>query len=309
MDTILQIPAKLIKNFELIQPVKLSEDELTTIVDYICLTRDAQETKQLFDVFYFNLLCLRNNFTLYAGDTVEKLPNCPEYSSENIAVNALVINLISSAKTLVERLRGDVGRWLDKNGTNEDTFNEYVRNIYDESMVYRILMNLRDFAQYGNLPVSLKDGRYSFDISQILETPHFKLNKQVQTDMNNFLSNFNPSEKVACLALTITISDFVVKVIDIYRKFLFYIKDYISSSYRKIQKMIELNPTIICNTHEAFKGYIIFSAEGMYHALNPNDNPNKMICEYVKDIADIFRDEKKSFDELNSLFISCQKES
>ena len=102
MDTNVQIPAKFVENLESIQPAELSDDELTIIVDYICLTRDAQETKQLFDVFYFNLLCLRNNFTLYAGDTVEKLPNCPSYSSENIAVNALVINLVSSAKTLLQ---------------------------------------------------------------------------------------------------------------------------------------------------------------------------------------------------------------
>ena len=67
--------------------------------------------------------------------------------------------------------------------------------------------------------------------------------------------------------------------------------------------MIELNPAIICNTHEAFKGYIIFPNEEMYHAFAPKDNPNKMISEYSKDIADIFKNEKKAFDELRSSFI------
>ena len=298
MDTTEQIPASLIENLDSIQPAELSDDELTTIENYICLTRDAQETKQLFDVFYFNLLCLKNSFILYARDTVKKLPNCPECNSESIALNALVINLISSAKTLVESLRAAAIRWFEKDKDNKDKFNIYVSNVYDNSIVYRILMNLRDFAQHGDLPVSLKEGRYSFDIYQILTTPHFNLNKQVKEDMNKFLSNFDPSKEVACLALTITIADFVVKVIDIYREFLSSIKGSVSSSYSRIQEMVKLKPSIICNTHEDFKGYIFYSVENVYHVFNPKDNANKMIREYEKYTADILNDEKKAFDEL-----------
>lgn len=307
MDTEMLIPAKFIDDIELIQPADLSNDELNIIKNYIELTRDVQETKQLFDVFYFNLLCLRNNFTFYAGDTVEKLPNCPESSSETIAVNALVINLISSAKTLVEALRTTAIRWLEKDEEKKDKFNIYVSDVYDKSCVYRILMNLRDYAQHGSLPVSQKEGRYSFDVSQILDTPHFNLNKQVIFDMEGFLSNFDSSEVIACLALTITIADFVVKVVDIYRKFLFYIKRNVSSSYIKIQKMITLKPTIICDTHQYFKGFIIFLDGDTYHAFDPNGNPNKMIIEYDKYTAEIFKDEKNAFDKLYSKSISLSK--
>ena len=300
MDTATQIPAKFIENIELIQPADISDDELNIIKDFIELTCDVQETKQLFDVFYFNLRSLRNDFTLYAGDTVEKLPNCPESSSETIAVNALVINLISSAKTLVEALRTTAIRWLEKDEGKKDEFNIYVSGIYDKSSVYRILMNLRDYAQHGSLPVSQKEGKYSFDLSQILDTPHFNLNKQVISDMKGFLSNFDSSEVIACLALTITIADFVVKVVDIYRNFLFYIKGNVSSSYAEIKKIITLKPNIICDAHPVLEGYIIYSEKDTYHAFDPNDNPNKMINEYDKYIADIFKEEKIAFDNLCS---------
>ena len=307
MDTATQIPAKFIENIELIQPADISDDELNIIKNYIELTRDVQETKQLFDVFYFNLLSLRNDFTLYAGDTVEKLPNCPESSSETIAVNALVINLISSAKTLVEALRTTAIRWLEKDEGKKDEFNIYVSGIYDKSSVYRILMNLRDYAQHGSLPVSQKEGKYSFDFSQILNTPHFRINGQVKTDMEEFLSTFDSSEVIACLALTITIADFVVKVVDIYRNFLFYIKGNVSSSYAEIKKIITLKPNIICDAHRYFKGFIIFLDEDTYHAFDPNDNPNKMITEYDKYTAEIFKDEKNAFDKLYSKSISLSK--
>mgnify|MGYP004653651991 CR=1 FL=1 len=307
MDTTTQIPANFIDNIESLQIAKLSDDELSTIDNFIYLTRDAQETKQLFDIFYFNLLCLRNNFVLYAGDTVKKSPNCPEYSSENIAVNALVINLISSAKTLAESLRTVAIRWFKKDEENRDSFNIYVSDVYDKSIVYRMLMNLRDFAQHGNLPVSQKEGRYSFDIFQILATPHFNLNKQVEADMNEFLSNFDQSEVTACLALTITIADFTVKVIDIYRQFLTYMKENISSAYNKIQQMIKINPTIVCNTHEILNGYIIYFIGNECHAFNPTDNPNKMIYEYDKYTADIYEDEVKALKALKRGFKNCSK--
>ena len=54
MDTTAQIPSNFIDNLDSMQVAELSDYELTIINDFICLTRDAQETKQLFDVFYFN---------------------------------------------------------------------------------------------------------------------------------------------------------------------------------------------------------------------------------------------------------------
>lgn len=298
MDTTLQIPASLISGLDSLYVAELTDNELNTINDFISLTRDAQETKQLFDVFYFNLLCLRNSFILYAGDTVESLPSCPEYNSENIAVNALVINLISSAKTLAECLRNTAIRWFEKDKENNDAFNVYVSSVYDESIVYRMLMNLRDFAQHGNLPVSQKEGRYSFDLYQILNTPHFNLNKQVKEDMNDFLSKFEPSEEIACLALTITIADFTVKVIDIYRKFLTHIKENISLSYDKVQQMIKANPSIVCRTHESLNGFVIYYIDDECHAFNPTDNPNMLIDEYDKYTMYIYENEKNALDDL-----------
>ncbi len=302
MDTILQIPSNFIKDFDLIQPASLNADESKTVMQHIGLTRDVKESKQLFDIFYFNLLCLRNNFTLYAGDTVERLSSCPDYASENISVNALVINLISSAKTLVEFLRTSAREWFEKDSNGKDKFGIYVSEIYDKSSNYRILMNLRDFAQHGSLPVSCKEGRYSFDIYQILTAPYFSLNKQVKTDMEDFLSKFDLSKNVPCLALTFTIADFVVMVTEVYRTFLSFIKKCISSSYSQVRDMIKSNPSLLCNNHTLFEGNIIFVLDNMYHAFDTRDDSNLMVIEHEKTIADIYKTEKNSFEALKSSF-------
>ena len=51
----------------------LTTDEHTLLVDYIALTRDIIEANQLFEVFYFNLLNLRNSFILHSDDEISSL--------------------------------------------------------------------------------------------------------------------------------------------------------------------------------------------------------------------------------------------
>lgn len=70
MDTLTSIPASFIKDFSSLHVADLTTDEHTLLVDYIALTRDIIEANQLFEVFYFNLLNLRNSFILHSDDEI-----------------------------------------------------------------------------------------------------------------------------------------------------------------------------------------------------------------------------------------------
>lgn len=70
MDTLTRIPASFIKDFSSLHVADLTTDEHTLFVDYIALTRDIIEANQLFEVFYFNLLNLRNSFILHSDDEI-----------------------------------------------------------------------------------------------------------------------------------------------------------------------------------------------------------------------------------------------
>lgn len=70
MDTLTSIPASFIKDFSSLHVADLTTDEHTLLVDYIALTRDIIEANQSFEVFYFNLLNLRNSFILHSDDEI-----------------------------------------------------------------------------------------------------------------------------------------------------------------------------------------------------------------------------------------------
>ena len=307
----MNIPANLVDDFDSLHLADLTDDERSLLISYIALTRDITESNQLFEVFYFNLLHMRNSFVFNMNDTVFKTEHCPDYKSEFIAVNSQVINLISSARTLIEFLRETANRWLgnskDKNEKYKDKYNVYIKEIYDTSFNYRLLYNLRNYMQHGYLPVSFKEGKYSFDVNQILDTPHFNIKGQLKTDVENFIEKLEiPGETIACLSLTLTIADFTVKVTDIYRKFLFYIQKSVSSIYDEVKKLIKDKPSIVCDYNETFKGYIIYDVdEHRYHCFYSKDNPNVMMSNYEKRVADIYKDEKQAYDDLYKHLTIC----
>lgn len=308
MDTLTNIPASMINDFDSLHVADLTEEERSLIINYVGLTRDVTEAQQLFDAFYFNMLNMRNLFVFNANDTVTRTEYCLNCDSDFIAVNSLVVNLISSARTLTEFLRARAAKWLENSEFQEDKskdeFNIYASQIYNTSFVYRLLINLRNYMQHGYLPVSFKEGRYSFDINQILSPPHFKINGKLKSDMKNFIDACeNPGENIACISLTLTIADFSVKVIDIYNKFLFYIKSCVFSSYNDVKQLIQTKPSIVCDYHEGLNGFIIYDLdERAYQVLNPNENPNDIINIYEKRVSAIYNDEKIAFDELLGSF-------
>lgn len=291
MDSIKHIPKNLIEGFESLHSIELTDEERAVLTGYLDLTRDVIEANQLFEVFYFNFQNLINSFELKLNDTVVRKEHCPPYDSEIIAVNALIINLISSAKTLTEFLRT----------TNKsDEFNQEVSKIYDSNYGYRVLINLRNFMQHGHLPVSFQENRYCFDFKQILKAPHFNFNAQLVEDMRSFLDILETPEKpLANLALTITLANFVVQVIDIHRKYLFYIQKDISLSYEKFQKIISDNPKLVCDYNATFNGYVLFDMDdNSIHALNSKDNPNISILNYYERLEKIYEEEKTELDSL-----------
>ena len=303
MDTLTNIPIGQIKRYNDLHVAKLTEEERTLLVNYVALTRDVTESNQLFEAFYFNLLSMRNSFVFFTNDTVKKTEHCPPYDCDFVAVNSLVINLISSAKILTEFLREAANTWLG-NSTDKykDKYNIYVSEIYDSSPNYRLLIKLRNYVQHGHFPVSFQGERFSFDVNQILDTPRFAMNVKLKIDIKNFIEKTNVSEDIIpCISLTLTIADFAVIVTDIYRKFLTYFQESVSLSYNNVKDLISHKPSIVCDYHEDFKGYIIYDYdidENRLHVFNPKQDPNNMINEYIKRSASIYENEKNEHDKL-----------
>ena len=304
MDTAKPIPINIVENSEDLHLANLTDSECSLINDYVLLTRDVIEANQLFESFYFSLLNLRNCFTLNSNDTIIRTDRCPDYGSDFVAINSLVICYISSAKTLTEFLRATAQVWL-KNDNNTDSFNLYCSQKYDNSFIYRLFINLRNYMQHGYLPISLNIDKYCFDLHQILNTPHFKIDGPLKKDIENFISRLDkPGDEIANLAMTHSLANFTIEVIDIYKHFLSCFKPVIQHSYDRFIKLISDKPSIVCDYHKQFKGFIIYKLDNKeLHAIDINDNPNSMIIGFQKYTSDIYFEEKQNYDELNKYFV------
>lgn len=91
MDTLTSIPASFIKDFSSLHVADLTTDEHTLLVDYIALTRDIIEANQLFEVFYFNLLNLRNSFILHSDDEISSLLVSVSTSGRFVSVSGRLV--------------------------------------------------------------------------------------------------------------------------------------------------------------------------------------------------------------------------
>jgi len=303
MDTEKRIPINKIENAGELHLANLTEDERSLINNYVLLTGNVVEANQLFDCFYFTLQNLRTCLTLNSNDIIIRTEHCPNYGTDFIAINSLVISFISSAKTLTEFLRIISKKWLGDNTTN--MFDIYCSEKYDNNYTYRLLINLRNYMQHGYLPVSLNSDRYCFDVHQILNASHFQVKSKLKADMENLIAKLDkPGDRIANLALTYSLAEFTVEIIDIFKYFLSCFKSVIHNSFSNLVKLIKDKPSILCDYHKDFNGYIFYSKENReLQAVDTNEDPNSMMTSIEKKVSNIYSEEKHNFDEMQKLFV------
>lgn len=83
---------------------KIEQSEIEIIDEYIEFTRHFQEINQLFHIFQVNMKQLILHYELLEDDTIIKKDKFDIEESDEIIINALFINYISSAKTFIESI-------------------------------------------------------------------------------------------------------------------------------------------------------------------------------------------------------------
>ena len=126
---------------------KLKEEELNLITKSVEYIRHFQEINQLFEIFATNTAILFHFYSLNSNNTIKRNNFLNDKYNDDITINTLIINYISSAKTFVESLEVFLNN--NSNENNIKQFKESLCKIYDENFSYRLLIRLRDFAQHG----------------------------------------------------------------------------------------------------------------------------------------------------------------
>lgn len=287
-------------NPESIKIPKLNEKEIDLIQEYIEFARHIQEIDQLFHIYKVNLDNLFINYEFINNDSFYKKNSKFKEKDDRIVINTLVINYISSAKTLIESINNFIRKKL-----GDEKYNMYKINclskIYDERFSYRLLIHLRDFAQHGHLPIHISlDNKCSFDLDHILNTPHFKHNEKLESEMKSISSriikDFGDNPRIM---FTRSIAEFEISVLEIYNYFIIEAILELQKLRKKFDDLINRRPDIIYKSEDALDGFILYTIiDGNVHCVDPRQNPIEMVENIRDDIKIELESLKKEFKEV-----------
>lgn len=224
----------------------LCDSDLAVVKRHVELTDHLMEIRELFSLFIYNLESIHDNYLLMSNGNITKNGKSADTYEDYIAVNALVINMISSARTLVESMEIFANNYKISEGDFSNKYLSYYHETYDNSFSYRLFIRLRDYSQHGHLPVARKAENYAIELYPILHTRHFRHNKAIGDEIDRLIEEI--IEKYAdtpTLSITITISEFTVSVLSIYQKFWSLVSPIIKTSVCRCNTIVSKNETNI----------------------------------------------------------------
>lgn len=247
---------------------------------FVSFSETLQNVHQFFEVFLFNLEQMDHFCIMYYNDEVIRKSDGKKV--DFIEINALFINVISAGKTLIDKIDNFFKTEVDEIRAKEFK-NNYLSKKYDDIFSYRFLLFLRNFAQHGNLPISRQpDGKYCFDLIQILATIHMKVSDQIKKSMQNVAQEI--TEKYMhepCVALTYTIDTYSLTVVELYYCFLKEIEKDCNDYYHTVQNILKENPQLIISKSNMLKDMVVFDYEdGILHFFSSHDNIKNTFIDY-----------------------------
>lgn len=256
-----------------------AKESLKAVVSF---SEALQNIQQLFELFLFKLDQLDNFCAMYYNDVIlRKTDGSP---ASLIEVNALLINVISAGKTLVEGLANFLEIEISEDRAR-DFKTACISKKYDEVFSYRFLYYLRNFAQHGHLPVSRNPvGRFCFDLAQILRAKHIKASSSVKDSMervyNEIIEKFEMEPRIA---FTMTLDSYTLTVVEIYYNFLKEIEADARVHHEQLQTIFRQHPEWICRDGGPLNNMVIFDVEeSMIHVLSAEGSFWNLFVEFKK---------------------------
>ena len=283
MDTQKRLLVESIPEFpdELMIP-EIDEETKLCLKKYLSYSETLQNIHQLFEVYLFNLNQIDDFCTMYYSDEIIRNYDGKEVGF--IEINALLINVISAGKTLIEGIEKFIKIEISKE--RADKFKkEIISKKYDDVFSFRFLNYLRNFAQHGNLPVSKSlEGKFCFDLSQIMATLHIPTSPSIKQSMEQVARDIIEKYKSEPrIDFTYTLDMYTLTVVELYYSFIKEIEEESYAHYNKIQEILIETPELIIQ-EEGMKDMVVFELEDdCLHMFSSKDNFRKMYDHYKKE--------------------------
>lgn len=203
------------------QKIPKFDEKSVYILTLIEVNRHLQEIEHLFQIYKTNLNLLLNHYVLYKNDNIVRKADAGP--SDYININAMIINMISAGKILVDSIE-TLFSYLNsqfqsqKNNFKKDCISYY----YDKYFSYRLFYFLRNYSQHGHLPISSPGGkRYYFDLQRILETPHFNVGSKFAQEFERIKKDiYKQFHDYPRIAVTTHLIEYNLIIHKIYKRFL-----------------------------------------------------------------------------------------
>ncbi|WP_316481060.1 hypothetical protein [Enterococcus faecium] len=255
----------------------ITESDKRIFLNYVELTRHIIELDKLFNVFRYNLTNLLKHFTIFTNDLIESTGEKLTEDQYYYQINALTINLISSAKTLTESIEVCM-----KNFLAEKDFKSFKNKIlskpYDEHFSYRFLLHMRNYSQHGHLPVNIHQQRVYFDLDEILAMPHFDFNGQLKKELDvlrkDIYNQFRDSPRISYVY---TVAKFNLVITEIYFNYLKEIKPILIKLNDEKNELLLNTKFQLINSDGSSSDMLFYEFDGEnYHCFNRKDNSISM---------------------------------
>lgn len=265
-----------------------TDEGLNCITSFVEITRYIEEIHQLFDIFHYNVRKLLSVYELNRNDKIKRRVTQFEDFSDRTELNALVISLISSGKTLVDAMQACVQSSYSKESDVYSEFNKILSAEYDGCFSYRLLTRLRDFSQHGHIPVSWDGETACFDIGQLNDTPHFNHNKTILVEMEKFCEELLIKEKVQPRhVFSIAVAEFSVSIFRIYYEYWKTMNDNFYIRLENMNDLIKQHPETIKHKDKKYDGYFFYQIGNGLHTFHASELSDKMYVQYLEEAKDL----------------------
>lgn len=273
-----------------------SADDLKELTSYIELTRHLQEIYQWYRIFNYNY------------DMIKEL-----YPDGNLdAINSHTISLISAGKNIVSSAELCIlNSFSDGTEKKTEFINNYSSKIYDDSFSYRFLTRLRDFTQHLHIPVSRKeDGIPCFDMSKILDTPHFDFNKAIQRESQNLIDDVaKKTGNNLTLSYRDTVCAYCCSLYKLFKAFLDIIQPALYAKFNDCKEAVSETPEAIHHdNHPELDGWLFYQVDEQseVHCFDTITDPTKELIQYLNDCNSRYKSETKDLKELRKHMIPIE---
>lgn len=257
--------------------IELPKEHEILFRSYIEESRHLQEITQLYQMMLFGLDEIFLHYQLNFNDTV--VPIGGKYI-DVIQLNALLGNAVSAARTLVESMVIYDKAYISK----EELFKtNYISRTYDEYFTYRFVDFLRNYMQHGHVPVSFDGERIYFQLSEILDVSHMKINANLKIwlkDIEKELIEYGAMD--TRLAVVPTLYQYFLLIHTLVLEFFRLVKIYRFEHFREINKVLSEHPEYIVDIEGQKHVGVYLDGTNIMHGFLVPDNMEQDIETWIE---------------------------